>query len=191
MSAYADELRATGICRLGIVPWVGEFNEFMSWKPRMPGHVSSRPRPGIFHSQMKDVMAAPHFLGYAKSFTPLASEYFGSPAHLWSLNAMHTDEKTPYVPGVNGLHRDREADKILALFMFATDVEVTGAQLFMASDDPDNMRMIYGPKGTAWICDPRNFHCGLLPRGPRTLVWARFADVVPAAKAAENLPDVL
>lgn len=185
------DLRRTGIARLGIVPWIGEFVEFMSWKPKMPGHVSSRPRPGIFHNRMQDVMAAPHFLDYAKLFTPLASEYFGEPARLWSLNAFHTDEKTPFVHGVNGLHRDREAAKMLALFIFATDVDVAGAQLFMPSDCSDTMKMIYGPKGTAWICDPRNFHCGLLPSKPRTLVWARFANVVPAAKADENLPDIL
>ncbi len=183
-----EELRRIGLCRLGIVDWIGEFIEFMSWKPKLPGHVENRPRPGIWHNRMADVMAAPHFLEFAKSFTPLASEYFGESAHLWSLNAMHTDQTAPY--GVNGLHRDREAEKILALFMFGTDVAKTGAQILLPEDDEAKSEWVWGPKGTAWLADPRHLHMGLLPQAPRMLIWARWANVVPAAKVDENLPDI-
>ncbi len=183
-----DELRKTGLVRLGQVSWVEEFTGYLASCERFPGHVKARPRAGISCNSMADVMAAPRFLDYAKSFTPLATEYFGEPAHLWSLNAFYTDDKTPYIPGVNGLHRDREAGKILVLFMFGTYTGADAAQFIATS--PLRYDAIWGPAGTVWLADTTRHHFGLLPREPRTLVWARFANCIPPAKAAENLPDI-
>ncbi len=188
MSQQLEQLRSTGICRLGVVPWVGEFVDYLAACERYPGHVKARPRAGIWNNQMSDVMAAPHFLDYAKSFTPLASEYFGKPAHLWSLNAFYTDHRTPYIGSINGLHVDREADKILTLFVLGTDTGMDGAQVI--ANDFDQWGVIWGPAGTAWLADTRRPHCGLLPLKPRMLAWARWADVVPLAKHTEQLPDV-
>ena len=183
-----DGLRETGLSRLGVVPWADEFVDVLTLQPRRPGHVGSRPRPGVFHNSMADVMAAPHFLDYAKSLTPLASEYFGEPAHLWSLNAFCTDRDTPYIAGINGLHRDREADKILVLFVLGADTDVQGAQLFVTK--AGRAELVHGPKGTAWLADTTQLHCGLIPNGPRMIAWARWANVVPQAKSEEGLPGI-
>lgn len=183
-----EELCQTGLCRLGIMPWIGEFTDYLAKCEKFPGHVKARPRAGIWNNQMSDVMAAPHFLDFAKGFTPLATEYFGEPAHLWSLNAFYTDQSTPYIGSINGLHMDREADKILTLFMLGTDTSIQGAQ--MMTIDARQAELVYGPAGSAWLADTRAFHCGFLPTAPRMLVWARWANVVPLAKYSEQLPDV-
>jgi hypothetical protein len=182
-------LRRTGLTRLGVMPWVDEFMAHLQGCERFPGHVRARPRAGIWNNAMVDVMAAPHFLDFAKSLTPLATDYFGEAAHLWSLNAFYTDAKTPYIGSVNGMHRDREADKILTLFMLGSDTEITGAQILVGKSEQD-AALIYGKAGTCWLADTRHWHCGLLPLQPRCLAWARWANVVPMAAAAEQLPEV-
>lgn len=187
-----DDLRRDGLYRLPLVPWINEFAEYISARPRFEGHVASRPRSGIWHTQMQDVMGAPYFLDYAKSFTPLASEYFGEPACLWSLNAMHTDGNSPFIPSINGFHRDREAAKILVLFMFATNVDASAAQVLMLNHhDLGIWQAVWGPKGTAWLADTTALHMGLRSQVPRTLVWARFANCIPQSKHDEGLPDIV
>ena len=184
-----EELRKSGLVRLGCVSWVGEFVDYLAGCEKYPGHVRARPRAGISCNSMQDVMAAPHFLQYAKSFTPLASEYFGETATLWSLNAFYTDEKTPFIPSINGLHRDQEADKILCLFVLGTDTPIWGSQLF--AKDPSWSRLVFGARGTAWLVDTTYPHCGFLGREPRTLAWARWAAPgVPLARFAEQLPEI-
>lgn len=194
-----EELRRTGIARLGVMPWVGEFTAHLARCPRYPGHVKARPRDGITCNSMQDVMEAPRFLAYAKSLTPIAAEYFGEPAHLWSLNAFYTDEDTPYIGSINGLHRDREASKILCLFMLGHFTPAASAQLFVRNsqddwvtdkDDAYRWDAVWGDAGTAWLADTTMLHCGLLPRIPRMLAWARWANCIPEAKHTENLPHV-
>jgi hypothetical protein len=175
IKAMIAELRRTGLCRLGQVSWVKDFTDYLATCEKFAGHVKDRPRPGIWHNSMADVMAAPKFAPYARTFTPLASEYFGEPAHLWSFNAFYTDENTPYIPSVNGLHRDREAPKILVLFMLGTRTEAEAAQLI--ANGPEKWDAIYGPAGTAWLADTTYRHCGLLPKEPRMIAWARWANV--------------
>lgn len=188
MQALIDSLRARGVARLSQIPWIDEFTEHLSKCVVHLGHVRSRPRHGIFCNSMEDVMAAPHFLEYARALTPIASEYFRAPAHLWSLNAFYTDESTPYIGSVNGLHRDREADKILVLFVLGYDTAIDGAQI-LVNDRYDGAEVIYGPAGTAWLADTTCLHCGLLPRKPRMIAWARWApNERPAAAQAEQLP---
>ncbi len=193
-----ETLRRDGIFRLPTALWIGQTMRYLERCPVLPGHVGSRPREGVWHHAMQDVMAAPHFLAYAKSFTPLASEYFGSPAHLWSLNAFITDEHTPLIPSIMEWHRDKEAKKILVLFVFGTDVDPEGAHCFVNGSHADphanpvtaSHTRIWGLEGTAFLADTTGLHCGLRPNKRRVVLWARFADEIPQAKAAENLPDV-
>lgn len=186
-----EELRRTGLVRLGVVPWIEEFVAHLAKCERYPGHVKARPRDGVECHAMTDVMAAPYFLDYAKSFTPLASEYFAEPATLWSLNAFWTDERTPFLRGLNGVHRDREADKIVCLFILGTDANIEAAQLLAHDDSPSLWHAIYGPRGTAWLADTTHRHCGQLPTEPRMLCWARWAAPgIPLAKHTEQLPEI-
>jgi hypothetical protein len=183
-----SELRRNGFMRLGIVPWIKQVTDHLDQCPRYPGHIKARPRNGMECNSMEDVMAAPHFLDYAKGFIPKVSEYFDCPAHLWSLNAFYTNKDTPYFPGLHGLHRDRGGSKIVALFIFGTDVPLDSAQLHMRPDDL--LEPIYGPRGTAWLADNTHYHCGLIPSLPRTLMWARYADCIPKEVEEEGLPNV-
>jgi hypothetical protein len=181
-------LRSSGFARLPPVPWIGDTMAYLRQGIGHPGHVKARPRPGIFCNSMKDVMAAPHFLDYAKGFTSLAGEYFGEPAHLWSLNCFYTGPDTPYVGPVNGLHVDREAPKILVLFVLGEDTGPDGAQLLLTREN--TWAGFWGPAGTACLADTTLPHCGLLPRAPRSLLWARWADRVPEAARDEGLPTI-
>lgn len=180
------ELKETGIARLGVLPFVGAFTEHLGACPRYPGHVKARPRLGVECYAMSDVLAAPYFLQLAQFIQPSVSLYFGSPAVLWSLNAFYTDEATPFMRGVNGLHRDKEADKILTLFMLCYDTPASGAQLVLGPDG--EFRGVYGPAGTAWLADTTNPHCGLMPTTSRLIAWARYADKLPQAFYDEGLP---
>lgn len=187
---HAPLLEGAGVLRLGVVPWpIDEFVDYLVLRPRYAGHVRARPRDGVWANSMRDVMEAPHFLNYAKSFTSTASNYFYERAHLWSLNCFYTDEKTPYIGPINGLHVDREAKKILTLFVLGNDTDAEGAQLVQTHRN--QMTMLFGPRGTAWLADSTLPHCGLLSRKPRMLAWARFANCIPQAKHEEGLPDVV
>lgn len=186
-----SDLKQQGFVRLGVVPWIKDFVDYVDKCPRYPGHVMARrPKSGIECHSMEDVMAAPGLLPYAKSLTPMASQYFGCPAHLWSLNAFYTHPDAAYAPGLHGLHSDLNTgtagEKLLALFVFGYDVPITGAQLHVR---PDGLiEPIYGCAGTAWIADQSHLHCGLIPVKSRLLLWARWAEKIPPAFYEEGLP---
>ena len=186
--ADMSDLNQLGFTRLGIVPWINETVDFLSACKRHPGHIKARPRMGMECNAMEDVIRAPHFLDYAKSLTPVVSKFFGEPAILWSLNAFYTDRNTPYFPGLHGLHKDRGGDKIVALFVFGTDVPIDSAQLHMRPDGL--LEPIYGSKGTAWLADNTQYHLGLIPSQPRMLLWARWAERLPQEFYNERLPSI-
>lgn len=182
-----SSLRRDGYLQLPRVPWIDQTVKYLESCERYPGHVRDRPRPGIYHNSMEDVMRAPRFTEYAKTLTPVASEFFDEPAVLWSLNAFYTSRETTYVPSVNGAHRDSEAPKILTLFVLGYDTEVDGAQILL-SPDGSSFRAFYGPAGTAWLADTSRVHAGLLPKRERLLLWARWANETP--RAAAGLPRI-
>lgn len=194
MSSWAvEELRSTGLCRIGLAPWISDFVSYIDKCERYPGHVKARrPKPGIECHASEDVIAAPGLLAYAKGLTPIASEYFGCPAHLWSLNAFYTRPDTGFWRGLHGLHSDKATsdgaagEKLLALFVLGFDTAITGAQLHVR---PDGLiEPIYGPAGTAWLADQSHLHAGLIPEKPRLLLWARWAEKIPQAFYDEKLP---
>jgi len=193
MSWTVEQLRTTGLARLGIVPWIDDFLGFMCERPLFPGHVKARlPKPGVFCYAPEDVIAAPGLLTHAKSLTSLASEYFGEPAHLWSLNAFVTRPDAGYWRGLHGLHSDvttsnnAVGNKALAFFVLGHDTDITGAQLHVR---PDGLiEPIFGPAGTCWLADQSHLHCGLIPEKPRLLLWARWAEKIPQAFFDEKLP---
>ena len=180
-------LEKDGYLLLPAVTWIEDTVDYLKMCPKNPGHVKDRPRPGICHNAMEDVMTAPYFKEYAMALTPMASAFFGEPAVLWSLNAFYTSPDTPYVPSVNGVHRDSEAPKILTLFILGYDTDVDGAQILL-SPDGSSFRAFYGPAGTAWLADTSRIHAGLLPKKERLLLWARWANETP--RAAAGLPRI-
>ncbi len=186
-------LHKNGFMRLAPVPWIGSFVAYMEGCPRYPGHVKARnPKPGIECHDMADVMAAPGLLPYAKTLTPAASEYFGEPAILWSLNAFYTHPNAAFARGLHGLHSDLNTgtagEKLLALFVLGYSTDITGAHLHVR---PDGLiEPIYGPAGTAWLADQSHLHAGLIPNKPRLLLWARWAEKIPQAFYDEGLPQI-
>lgn len=186
-----QRLKEQGLAPLPPASFVRGFVEYLKDKKTRPGHVDDRPREGLRHYAMEDVMAAPGFLALAKSLNQVASSYFGEPAVLWSLNVYCTDPDTPHLRGITGLHQDGEAPKILTLFMLCEDTPPDGAQLFAPKDRgrPDRWYAMYGTAGTCWLADTSMPHLGLIPRDrTRTIAWARWANVLPAAAA--GLPRV-
>jgi hypothetical protein len=186
-----ENLRRDGFVRLGIMPWIDDFVAHVAKCERYAGHVKARkPKPGIECHAPEDVIAAPGLLDAAKILTPLASEYFGEPAVLWSLNAFYTMPDAAFARGLHGLHSDHNTgtagDKLLALFVLGFDADITGAQLHVR---PDGLiEPIYGPAGTAWLADQSHLHAGLIPEKPRMLLWARWAEKIPQAWHDEKLP---
>jgi hypothetical protein len=179
-------LKEQGLAPLPPAPFVHDFVDYLKDKKTRPGHVDDRPREGIWHFAMEDVMAAPGFLEMAKNLNRVASSYFEEPAILWSLNVYRTEPDTPHVRGITGLHQDGEAPKILTLFMLCGDTPPDAAQLFAPkhSDRPDRWYAMHGAAGTCWLADTSMPHLGLIPRDrTRTIAWARWANVLPAAAA--------
>ena len=184
-------LKRQGLAPLPPAAFVHEFVDYLKDKESRPGHVDDRPRAGIRHYRMEDVMAAPGFLELAKGLNRAASTYFEEPAILWSLNVYTTDPDTPHVRGITGLHQDGEAPKILTLFMLCEDTPADAAQLFVPkdADRSDRWYAMYGAAGTCWLADTSMPHLGLIPRDRRrTIAWARWANVLP--DAAAGLPRV-
>lgn len=188
-----NELKRWGLVRLEPVPWIKKFVAHLDNCPTFPGHVKARrPKEGIYCYDPNDVIAAPGLLSYAKGLTPVASEYFGCPASLWSLNAFVTTPDAAFARGLHGLHSDQNTgtagEKLLALFVLGLDTDITGAHLHVR---PDGLiEPIFGPAGTAWLADQSHLHCGLLPEKPRMLLWARYAEKIPQAYYDESLPPI-
>lgn len=169
-----DDLRTTGVAMLGTVPWIDAFNAHLDACEQFPGHVHDRPRDGITHNASLDVTLAPGLYDYARRLTPIASKYFKGPAYLWSFNRYTITPETPDYPSIVGWHRDREADKILVLFMYCSDVETEADGPFQIEFE-QKRRPILGPKGTAFLADTTNLHRATLPtKGPRVNAWARW-----------------
>ena len=183
----AEQLKNEGFARLPQFDHINEVVKYLNTCQKFPGHVNDRPRPGVYHNAMSDLIQAPYFLDYARSFADCASEYFGSEAILWSLNAFYTSSETPYIPSINGIHKDSEANKILTLFVLGYDTEIDGSQILLSTNG-DSFHAFYGKAGTAWLADTSRFHAGFLPKKERLLLWARWASELP--NAARGLPKI-
>jgi hypothetical protein len=178
------------------VPWIDGYVDFLKSKPRYPGHVKAMPAAGAECNSMADVLEAPYFLAFAKSFTQAASSYFRDKAVLWSLNTYYTGPSSANVSYTMDLHRDSEADRLFVLFLFGTDVGEDGAHVYLKGThrldkNPAAAEAIrvYGPKGTAFVVDTRGVHCGLKPQNPRMISWARWVPgKLPDAFYSERLP---
>ena len=185
-----------GIVRLDPMPpdCLAEYLAFLEGKPTYPGHVKATPADGIECYAMETVVRAPHFFDMGIWFTPLVSEYFNSPAYMWSLNAFRT------FPGgeiavTQKWHFDGEDSKMMALFMFCTDVETVedGAHFFKKGTQhggtEGEVEVITGNAGTAFLADPRGLHYGVKPRTkPRLISWIRWAGSKPPGPyIGENL----
>lgn len=160
---------------------------------------------------MVDVLATPGLFDYLAKTRPIADGYFGEPASLYSVNAFW---KKPGGPA--GWHHDTDDGKVLALFMFGTDVSDAegGVHAYVAGSHEwsrDTLRPWHnvqedvsgplpadwpvqrfeGPAGTTFLTDTRGLHNGYPPtRAPRLLLWARWCigDPPPAYKNDQTHP---
>lgn len=163
-------------------------------KPRTFDEAMAHPH-GFCTHKMADVLSSPGLFTMILGFLPLAEEYFGEVARLYSVNAFW---KKP--SGAPGWHYDEDDRKQLVMFMFGTDVatESDGSHGYvLGSHKWDRAKLkpwhnvqedvsgplpsdwpvtsIYGPAGTIFITDTRGLHNGFAPKTtPRLLLWARF-----------------
>lgn len=153
------------------------------------GHVPGDFGSAAIHADLKTVVTAPYWFEAAIStYLALAEAYFDGPAWLYSLNAFWLDGRHV----VNNWHRDEDARKQLAIFMFLTDVDgheggheyQAGTHNIRRNQDlkhhhfeppAEIVRHVHGPRGTIFIEDPWGLHRGIASIRPRALMWARFA----------------
>lgn len=158
----------------------------------LPQALAERRWPMLCHD-MESVVVAPCLLELALGCWPIAREYFGEPAVLYSMNAFWTQPAPgPDYQDTHSWHRDGDDRKQLVLFLFGTDVDRAsdGAHLYQAgthrlsdgqlgrdfrAPPPEVTVSVTGKAGTAFLADTGGVHMGLRPSsGPRLLLWARW-----------------
>lgn len=134
------------------------------------------------------VVAAPYLWEFVVGCAPVAVEYLGGAARLYSMNAFWTRPTTSAPrPDLQGFHRDRDDERFVALFVYGTPVPdlAGGPHVFVVGshldDDPAAEAgsrsdvSVLGPAGTAFFVDTSGLHMGAKPlREPRLLIWARW-----------------
>lgn len=229
MSEIVDNLRKNGYWE-SPTPWAGikPFMDYLRGSTAFPGHVVSRGNqtpmtlnmalsipintpsniPNEYHfacHSMGETLAAPGLLDFLLPMTDVALEYFDrEPALLYSVNAFW---KKPL--GHPGWHNDTDDRKIMALFMYGTDIfdyaagphaYVPGSHLWtteekqpyndgVAVPDPSTTKTFYGPAGTWFITNTLGIHNGIPPdigRNARLLLWARWGVSNPPKSYRED-----
>lgn len=222
MSDIIETLRRDGIWRSPtLFPYAKEFLAHLKGQPSFPGHVlragdeKARPldeclaipidQPSPFENEFHfachhpiSAMSAPGLLNFLFPIFDLAEEYFdGEVARLYSVNSFWKKPR-----GLPGWHYDTDDRKILAFFMYGTDIlamedgphgYVKGSQHWGEEEknryhntnvEPpqENAEILYGPAGTWFLTDTRGLHNGFCPaadRPARLLTWARWGVSLP------------
>lgn len=141
----------------------------------------------VWCHDLETVVNAPHLWDLAISLLPTAAAYLEAPPRLYSLNAFWTRASdNPPMTDLQTLHRDRDDERFLALFVYGTDVlrYPDGPHTFRVGTHrtdhvPSDITVdheIYGPAGTAFLSDGRGLHMGVKPTSPnpRLILWARW-----------------
>ncbi len=198
-SQIIEDLKRDGIVVLPSVMAphkIAAFNRYLSGKPLWNGHVKNfgKNQPGIPYENpstswaMEDVVLAPHFFETALDVMPLAEEFLGQPARLYSMNAFTTYPGEGQKMGIQDFHRDKDDRRFIALFMYCSIVSrpEDGAHQFVRGShrdennrkrpiDIDEVMTVTGPPGTAFLAITRGMHRGIRPQAvPRTMAWVRW-----------------
>lgn len=197
--ALARQLYWDGAASGGIWPHAKAVHDHLKKCPVYKGHVVAQgdkiertweETEGLetLSHKMEDVIAAPHFLEFALSYTDLAEAVLGEFPYLYSLNAFWTRPgHWALDPNIQNWHRDRDDRKFLVLFLFGTDVGDDGAHLFAKGThrDPPNsphglppnakIAEFSGPRGTYFFAQTFGVHMGRKPQHrERLLGWVRW-----------------
>lgn len=145
----------------------------------------------VWCHDLETVVRAPYLWDLAISLLPTAAAYLEAPPRLYSLNAFWTraSDASP-MTDLQTMHRDRDDERFLALFVYGTDVLRypdgphtfrVGTHLTPDDHNPVVDREIYGPAGTAFLSDGRGLHMGVKPTSPnpRLILWARWGISAP------------
>ena len=113
------------------------------------------------------IVNCPHLIKPALDFADLAEEYLGQEPVVYSANIFWSFPGGTINPDVQGVHRDIDDTKFLALYVYLSDVDDDGAHIYGAP--------ITGPAGTMFIEDGNGLHKGNHPKKrPRLAAWVRF-----------------
>lgn len=183
-----ETLRRDGIVGLDAMAGASEMLAFLKTRPTYHGHVKGasvarRQEGNSTCWAPEDILAAPSFFEYVQAQAPLAQEYLGPAARLYSVNVFTTYPiEGPLNPDIQQWHRDRDDATFLALFVYLTDVLTpdAGVHLYQMGTQTgmahgSGVRDVLGPAGTAFVEDGRGIHMGVRPsHAPRTIAWARW-----------------
>lgn len=135
-------------------------------------------RPFASHRHT-DLLAAPYVIELALAGMGVARAFLGGDPDVYSVNAWWSFPG-PQEAGIRRMHRDRDADRFLALFVYLTDVGTDdGPQVYRegtqegATEGAD--ARILAPAGAGFFTDPRGLHMGETPKTtPRLTLWVRY-----------------
>jgi len=191
-----DELRRNGIAQVDSLNPLDalETMEYLRSCQRYACHVERDRKPyaggEVACWSMESVLAAPHFLEFALTFTELAAEYLAQyPPRMYSVNAFETyPSEVPLNRDIQEFHHDKDDSRFVALFVYLTDVNspADGAHQYQLGTHHTKQSRgtvdICGPIGTAFLSDGRGQHRGLRPeKFARVMAWARWGVSNPPA----------
>jgi hypothetical protein len=186
-----DLLRRDGIVQIGKVVPVADIATALQDEETKPGHVwrpTDQNSPDVCCYSFKQVLRIPGFLTYALSLTEFVRAYLETDPVMYSVNAYWSKPAEKTHPALQELHRDKDDNRFLTLFIYGTDV-------LCLDDGPHQYLMgtqhgaengqhvsVYGWRMYGFLADGRGLHRGLMPRsGPRLLAWVRWGISDPPA----------
>jgi Phytanoyl-CoA dioxygenase (PhyH) len=174
------------------------FNAHVRAKATAQGKLATAPWPMFCH-EMEAAVTAPGLFETALQMLPIADEYFGEPALMYSMNAFWTQPApgAPLYADTHDWHRDGDDRKQLVMFAFGTDVALRedGAHLYQRGSHlirdeaglmhpnmnprEDTVIAVTGTAGKVFLTDPWGLHMAPRPQKRRLLLWARFGVSCP------------
>lgn len=150
--------------------------------------------------QLRTVLECPHVLRVVNDprLLALAAQYLGCKPTLSSIGARWSMPRDGDPEGTQVYHRDPDDWRFLKVFIYLTDVDAeTGPHAYVRRShltagrirsqpyDPaelrgrygaNNIQLVVGPRGTAFLADTWGIHSGQVPRrGPRLILQAQYS----------------
>lgn len=195
MSTILDELRATGVAKVGAMSPgdVAEANAWLCSRPvyadfHVPVHAKLKhlaPVPRAYARSVcecfcvsnTDALKTPHAFEWAVNrAAPVVRAFLEREPVMYSANAFWTRPgSAPPRWDTQEFHVDQDDLRFIPMFVYLTDVleEQDGPQELVGPDA--QKRQVYGHAGTVFLANTMLPHRGLKPaRGERGLLWVRF-----------------
>jgi hypothetical protein len=160
----------------------------------LPTFPAQEPPPGMRMAEysLADTLACPHLLALANSapLVRMAAHYIGCKPTISAIGLRWSYPQTGGGRGLQGFHRDCDDWRFVKVFVYLTDVYVSGShqehcsmRLQAYSDDEivsrygaTRISSVTGPAGTGFAVDTRGIHKGMVPtQKPRLLLQVQYS----------------